>query len=74
MNVEILKKEIETVIANKPSCYTKGQAVYNHMDFEYGVAKAVKDSDGIDCTADETQIDIFIEHCAKRIKEEAVNE
>lgn len=69
MTTEELKKEIEKAMAGKPSCHTKGQFIYNYIDFEYGVAMDVKTLDGIDCSQDDTQIDAFLEHCAKRIKQ-----
>ena len=74
MTLKQLQNEVFAVLKNKPSCYTKGQYVYNYIDFEYGVAKDVKNQDGIDCREDDTKIDLFVELCAKRIKEETDNE
>lgn len=68
MTPQQLKQEIEVMLKSKPSCYRKGQAVFNYIDFEYGVARDVQLKDGVDCFHNDENIDKFIECAAKRIK------
>ena len=69
MTFEEFKQEIEEVITNRPSYYRKGQAVFNHIDEKYGVARAVQFQDGIDCFYIDNLIDRFVSYAFKRIQQ-----
>ena len=68
MTFNDLKKEVMTQMENKPSCWRKGQFVFNYIDDKYNVARAVQYSDKVDCFYDDKNIDNFLKHAAKRIE------
>lgn len=51
----------------KPKDWRKGQFVFNFIDANYGVARAVQFEDRVDCFYMDNKIDEFIEKCAKRL-------
>ena len=70
MTLEELRKEVFTAMqSKKPAWYRKGQFVFNYIDFEYGVARAVQFDDGIDCFYVDENIDAFLEACVERINQ-----
>lgn len=68
--LEEFKQEIFKAMSRKPSFYRNGQFVFNHIEFEYGVADAVRIEDGVDCFYDDSKIDDFIECSYKRLNSE----
>lgn len=72
MTTEELKAEIEENMARKPSFYRRGQFIFNYIDFEYGVARAVQFEDKVDCFHNDENIDKFIELAAKRITDNEI--
>lgn len=73
MTAEELKKEIYDWIPNKPKNWRKGQAVFNYVDEVYGVARVAQFQHHVDCFHDDSEIDTFIETCAKIISERYEN-
>ena len=65
--LEEFREKIFKAMSHKPSFYRNGQFVFNHIEFEYGVADAVRIEDGIDCFYDDSKIDEFIECSYKRL-------
>lgn len=62
-------KDIWDKVARCPKDWRPGQAVFNIVDIEYGVAGEVKDEDGIDCFYDNGYIDMFLEKAWIRYKQ-----
>jgi hypothetical protein len=67
MTKEQLKQEIYKKMEDKPSFIRNGQFVFNYIDYNYGVARAVQFDDGIDCFYRDECIDEFIECSVRRI-------
>lgn len=44
-----------------PKNWRKGQAVFNVIDEEFGVARTIQFKDGIDCFYNDSNIDSFID-------------
>jgi len=62
-------KDIWDKVAKCPKDWRPGQAVFNIVDSKYGVAREVKDIDGIDCFYDNGYIDMFLEKAWIRYKQ-----
>jgi hypothetical protein len=62
-------KDVWDKVAECPKDWRPGQAVFNIVDSEYGVAREVKDEDGIDCFYDNGYIDMFLEKAWIRYKQ-----
>lgn len=62
-------KDIWDKVAEYPKDWRLGQTVFNIVDSEYGVAREVKDKDGIDCFYDNGYIDMFLEKAWIRYKQ-----
>jgi len=67
MNYEDFKKEIENAINTRRKSWRKGQAVFNYIDDNYGVARDVQFKDNVDCFYDDTRIESFVRLAFKRI-------
>lgn len=67
MNYEDFKKEIDEAIRTKPKNWRDGQAVFNYIDDNYGVARDVQFKDNVDCFYDDTRIESFVRLAFKRI-------
>lgn len=52
-----------------PSCWRKGQSVFNVIDETWGVAREVQFVDGIDCFYNDDAINDFILHSWVKISE-----
>ena len=65
MTAEELKKEIYAWLPEKPKNWREGQAVFNYIDENYGVARTVQFHENVDCFYDDSKIDAFIETCAE---------
>ena len=50
-----------------PEDWRKGQSVFNVVECEYGVARAVQFEDGIDCFYNDNEIDSFLKKAWERI-------
>jgi len=61
-------KDVWDKVAECPKDWRPGQAVFNIVDSKYGVAREVKDEDGIDCFYDNGYIDMFLEKAWIRYK------
>lgn len=66
------KEELKNIVfvamnTMKPKDWRKGQFVFNYIDANYGVARAVQFEDSVDCFFRDDKIDDFIEKCAKRL-------
>lgn len=62
MTLKEFKKEvIDFAEYSKPKQWRKGQAVFNYIDHNYGVARTVQFKDGVDCFYNDDVIDEFIE-------------
>lgn len=70
MTKEEFKKDVLDFMNNRPENWRKGQAVFNYIDSEYGVARSVQFEDKIDCFYHDEAIDDFIEASAKRLQYE----
>lgn len=62
-------KDVWDKVAECPKDWRPGQAVFNIVESEYGVAREVKDEDGIDCFYDNGYIDMFLEKAWIRYKQ-----
>lgn len=64
------REEFESIIWKNvkvcPSCWRKGQSVFNVIDKVFGVARTVQFEDGIDCFYNDNNIDKFIEKSFER--------
>lgn len=69
MNYEDFKKEIDEAIRTKPKTWRDGQAVFNYIDDNYGVARDVQYKDNVDCFYDDERIESFTRLTFNRIKE-----
>ena len=67
MNYEDFKKEIDEAISTRPKTWRKGQAVFNYIDDNYGVARDVQFKDNVDCFYDDIRIESFVRLAFKRI-------
>lgn len=67
MTAEELKQEIYNWMPNKPKNWREGQAVFNYVDLNYGVARIAQFEHGVDCFYWDDAIDAFIEKCAEII-------
>lgn len=67
MNYEDFKKEIENAINIRRESWRKGQAVFNYIDDNYGVARDVQFKDNVDCFYDDERIESFVRLAFKRI-------
>ncbi len=54
-------------VRNCPSDWRTGQAVFNVLDYDFGVARAVQFEDGVDCFYNDYNIQDFIDRCWVRI-------
>ena len=68
MTYEEFKADILSRIKRRPKFIRKGQAVFNLVDSDYGVARAVQFRDGIDCYHRDDLIEEFLKASWKRIK------
>ena len=62
-----LKSEVIEKSKYRHSYLRLGQFVFNYIDANYGVARAVQFEDRIDCFFRDDKIDDFIEKCASRL-------
>jgi hypothetical protein len=62
-------KDVWDKVAGCPKDWRLGQSVFNIVNSEYGVAREVKDEDGIDCFYDNGYIDMFLEKAWIRYKQ-----
>ena len=53
----------------KPNQWRKGQAVFNYIDHNYGIARTVQFKDGIDCFYNDDVIDEFINKSFSRLSD-----
>lgn len=60
MTLEEFQTEVLQAMNQRPSQYRKGQAVFNYIDENYGVARYVQFVDGVDCFYNDDQINPFI--------------
>ena len=60
MTFEDFYAEVLQAMNQRPDHYRKGQAVFNYIDENYGVARYVQFVEGIDCFFDDNQINPFI--------------
>lgn len=61
MTKEEFKADVLDFMNNRPQGWRRGQAVFNWIDSEYGVARKVQFEDKIDCFYDDSKIDEFID-------------
>lgn len=52
--------EIDKAMNDKPYAWRRGQAVFNYIDYKYGVAMDVQFQKGIDCFHDDSKIEAFV--------------
>ena len=70
MTLEEFKKEvIDFAEYSKPKQWRKGQAVFNYIDHNYGIARTVQFKDGIDCFYNDDVIDEFINKSFSRLSD-----
>lgn len=55
-------------VENCPKEWRKGQAVFNIVDRDFGVARTVQLFHGIDCFYDDEKIDDFLSACWTELK------
>ena len=60
MTFEEFQSEVLQAMNQRPPQYRKGQAVFNYIDENYGVARYVQFVDGVDCFYNDDQINPFI--------------
>lgn len=63
---EEFREDILLKVECCPKEWRKGQAVFNVVDCEYGVARSVQFNDGIDCFYDDTRIEEFLKAAWKK--------
>lgn len=56
-------------VSQCPKCWRKGQSVFNVIEENWGVSRAVQFEDGIDCFYDDKAIDLFIDKAWIRINQ-----
>jgi hypothetical protein len=66
MTFEEFDNLIKTNLQHKPQNWRKGQFVFNFIDANFNVARAVQFQDHIDCFYNDSQIDNFIQAAYKR--------
>lgn len=70
MTLEELRKEVFTAMqSQKPVWYSRGQFIFNYIDFEYGICKEVMQRYGVNCFYEDVHIDRFLEACVAIINE-----
>lgn len=67
MTYKEFREEVLTAMENKPKWSRKGQFVFNYIDKNYDVARAVQFEDNIDCFYDDSSIESFILASSKRL-------
>lgn len=67
MTKEEFKKEVLDFADNRPTHWRKGQAVFNYIDAEYGVARDVQFIDHVDCFYIDENIEQFIDKAYDRL-------
>lgn len=55
------REEIQNVIDNRPSHIRRGQAVFNYIDKNYGVARTLQYELGLDCYYRDEIIEEFVQ-------------
>ena len=72
MSYEEFKKEVMNYANNsKPKSWRIGQAVFNYIDDNYGVARDVQFKENVDCFYDDNRVESFIKLAFNRITKEA---
>lgn len=72
MSYEEFKKEVMDYVNNsKPKSWRIGQAVFNYIDENYGVARDVQFKENVDCFYDDNRVGSFIKLAFNRITKEA---
>lgn len=66
ISLKKFKDNIEEGIKNYPTYWRKGQKVFNFIDENYGVARAVQFEDRIDCFYNDNNIKDFINAAYER--------
>lgn len=69
MTFEEFKNEVLDAAKDRPSYIRLGQFVFNYVDRVYSVARYVQFIDGVDCFYDDRQIDSFLMHSYKMMKQ-----
>lgn len=68
MSYEEFKKEVMNYANNlKPKSWRIGQAVFNYIDDNYGVARDVQFKENVDCFYDDNRVESFIKLAFNRI-------
>lgn len=60
MTLEEFQAEVLQAVSQRPPQYRMGQAVFNYIDENYGVARYVQFVEGVDCFYDDNEIIPFI--------------
>lgn len=68
-NFDQFRAEVFALVEECPRTWRRGQSVFNVVDANWGVARAVQFQDGIDCFYDDEKISDFLEAAFKRIQE-----
>lgn len=56
------RNDVMRAASARPRDWRFGQAVFNHIEWEYGVARYVQFKIGVDCFYNDDAVDSFIEH------------
>lgn len=67
MTLEEFKNSIKDLIPSRPEQWRKGQFVFNYVDENYGVARAVQFQKGVDCFYNDKKIDLFLDICYEMV-------
>ena len=61
MSYESFKKSIiEEVELTRPESIRKGQAIFNYVDYKFGLARKIQYDYNIDCFYNDAKIDAFL--------------
>ena len=60
LDFEMFKETVKNFVKIAPKCWRKGQAVFNVIDYIFGVAREVQFGCGVDCFYNDDAIDEFI--------------
>ena len=68
MTREEFNKEIDECIEDRPKDWRKGQAVFNYIHENYGIARDIQFKDHVDCFFKDDLIPTFVSLAYNRIK------
>lgn len=68
MTYEEFASAISSKVKSTPTSWRYGQAVFNIVDYEYGVARDVQSIDNVDCYYNDDLVEEFLKKAYVRIQ------